>query len=231
MKTGEKIRYYRELNNLTQEDVAVKLNTTPQNIYKYEKGIIKNIPTTNIVALAALFNVSPSTLLGWDDNTIDIIQNEGVFEATPEKILFGKKLRLKRQEAGFTVKSFALKLHLVPFIIENYENGIYDSIEPSRLEKIANLTGTPVEFFTDDSITVGDEPILTETEKILISEYREHPEHRSEIHRLLGIAGGDVHLYAPMSLPDFDAPKTRLRVAQRPLSPYKTGSEKENTDE
>ena len=62
---GERIKFYREKFGLTQEDVAIHLNTTPQNIYKYEKGIIENIPLSNIVAMAELFKVVPSELAGW----------------------------------------------------------------------------------------------------------------------------------------------------------------------
>lgn len=67
MTIGEKIRYYRELRGLTQEDIAKRLNTKPQNIYKYEKGIIENIPLPNIVAMANIFGVSPADLAGWGD--------------------------------------------------------------------------------------------------------------------------------------------------------------------
>ena len=62
---GEKIKFYREKFGLTQEDVALHLHTSPQNIYKYEKGIIENIPLTNIVAMAELFKVAPAELAGW----------------------------------------------------------------------------------------------------------------------------------------------------------------------
>ncbi len=68
MTIGEKIRYYREQRGLTQEDIAKRLNTKPQNIYKYEKGIIENIPLPNIVAMANIFGVSPADLAGWGDN-------------------------------------------------------------------------------------------------------------------------------------------------------------------
>ena len=65
MSIGEKIRFYREKLGLTQEDVANRLHTKPQNIYKYEKGIIENIPLANIVAMAELFDITPAELAGW----------------------------------------------------------------------------------------------------------------------------------------------------------------------
>ena len=67
MTIGEKIKYYREKLGLTQEDVANRLNTKPQNIYKYEKGIIENIPLANIVAMAELFEITPAELAGWSN--------------------------------------------------------------------------------------------------------------------------------------------------------------------
>lgn len=71
MTLGERIRVHRKRMNLTQEELAKKLNTSPQNIYKYEKGIIQNIPLDKIDALARLFGISPSTLAGWSENTAD----------------------------------------------------------------------------------------------------------------------------------------------------------------
>lgn len=67
MKPGERIRYYRESAGLTQDEVAKKINVTPQAVYKYEKGIVSNIPLDKIELLASLFSVSPSVLAGWED--------------------------------------------------------------------------------------------------------------------------------------------------------------------
>lgn len=63
---GKRIRHYREMNNLTQEDVAKHLNTSAQNIYKYEKDIVTNIPIPNIIAMAELFGIKPGDLAGFD---------------------------------------------------------------------------------------------------------------------------------------------------------------------
>lgn len=67
MKPGERIRYYRESAGLTQDEVAKKINVTPQAVYKYEKGIVSNVPLDKIELLANLFSVSPSVLAGWED--------------------------------------------------------------------------------------------------------------------------------------------------------------------
>ncbi len=67
MNIGERIKYYREQKGMTQEEVALHLGTTPQNIYKYEKGIVTNIPLARIEGLAALFGVSPFALTDWQE--------------------------------------------------------------------------------------------------------------------------------------------------------------------
>lgn len=68
MSIGEKIREQRELHQQSQEEVAKAIGTTKQNIYKYENGLIVNIPLDKIEALAQHFNVSPSYLTGWEQN-------------------------------------------------------------------------------------------------------------------------------------------------------------------
>lgn len=70
MAIGDKIRQYRESLQMTQEDLAKALDTTPQNIYKYEKGIIVNIPLNKIQAMAKIFDTTPADLIGWNDDTL-----------------------------------------------------------------------------------------------------------------------------------------------------------------
>ncbi len=63
--TGERIKRYREAAGLTQEELATKIKTSAQNIYKYEKGIIRNIPLNKIQALSDIFGITPTQLVGW----------------------------------------------------------------------------------------------------------------------------------------------------------------------
>ena len=77
MQIGEKIKYYRDLNNLTQDDLAKKIQTSPQNIYKYEKGIVTNIPLEKIKKIAEVFNISPTYLTGWKDEKAEAAPKVG----------------------------------------------------------------------------------------------------------------------------------------------------------
>ena len=66
MKIGEKISELRKKNNLTQEELAEKLNVTRQTISKWELG--ETSPSLDDAAtLASIFQVSLDTLVGKDN--------------------------------------------------------------------------------------------------------------------------------------------------------------------
>lgn len=63
---GYRIKILREQNNMTQEDLANNILSTKQSIYKYEKGIIFDIPPSKLELLAKALNTTPAYLMGWD---------------------------------------------------------------------------------------------------------------------------------------------------------------------
>ena len=67
MTIGQRIKQCREEKHLTQSELAELIGTTKQNIYKYENGIITNIPSDKIELMAVVFGVSPAYLMGWTD--------------------------------------------------------------------------------------------------------------------------------------------------------------------
>ena len=67
-KLGDRLKELREERNLSQTEVANKIGITKQNLYKYENGIIENIPRDKIEALANYYDVSPSLIMGWNDS-------------------------------------------------------------------------------------------------------------------------------------------------------------------
>lgn len=66
MRTGERIKYLREAECMTQTELAEKIGSTKQNVYKYENGIIANIPSDKIERIARSFGVSPGAIMGWE---------------------------------------------------------------------------------------------------------------------------------------------------------------------
>ena len=64
---GEKIRAARESAGLTQEDLGKLCKTTKQTIYKYETGIVTNIPIDKLEAIANALGIQAASLLGWEN--------------------------------------------------------------------------------------------------------------------------------------------------------------------
>lgn len=66
--TGERIREMRIRRKLTLDDVAKKLNVNRQAVYKYEHGVVTNIPLENLEIMAEMFGTTPEYLAGWTDD-------------------------------------------------------------------------------------------------------------------------------------------------------------------
>ncbi len=64
---GERIRQCRLSCRMTQDEVAGYLGVAKQTVFKYENGIITNIPLEAIERMALLFRVPPAYLAGWKD--------------------------------------------------------------------------------------------------------------------------------------------------------------------
>ncbi len=67
MTMAEKIKTARLKLHLSKAELARRLHTTTQAIYKYENGIVTNIPTDKLKLLAAELGVTPGYLLGDED--------------------------------------------------------------------------------------------------------------------------------------------------------------------
>jgi|GEM_PF-5735119 len=65
---NERIKEMRIANGHTLLAVAKQLGISEANMQRYESGQVKNIPHKNIVKLAAIFNCSPSLLMGWEND-------------------------------------------------------------------------------------------------------------------------------------------------------------------
>jgi transcriptional regulator with XRE-family HTH domain len=90
---GDKIRQYRKLNHLSQEELAEQLGVSRQSISLWENN--QTQPTIeNVVVLSKLFRISTDELLTMDANESNSGVNEQVFthdnhaeESTPQEIL------------------------------------------------------------------------------------------------------------------------------------------------
>lgn len=67
MTIGERIRETRKSKGVSQTWLAAAVGEKPQNLNKYESGVITNIPISKIAEMADALGVSPAYLAGWDD--------------------------------------------------------------------------------------------------------------------------------------------------------------------
>ena len=64
---GDNIRILRAHRGISQTDLAAAIGESKQTIYKYENGIISNIPLPKIEAIARVLNCTPESLVGWNE--------------------------------------------------------------------------------------------------------------------------------------------------------------------
>ena len=64
---GKRIKEIRRSKEMSQEELGNKIGVTKATINKYEYGQV-NFPRDRIEKLARALNVTPSYLLGWDDD-------------------------------------------------------------------------------------------------------------------------------------------------------------------
>ena len=71
MSIGKRIKEIRISKNITQDELALKIGTTKQTIYKYENEIVTNIPSQKIELISNALNTTPGYLMGWSDKSTD----------------------------------------------------------------------------------------------------------------------------------------------------------------
>ena len=71
LSIGKRIKEIRISKNITQDELALKIGTTKQTIYKYENEIVTNIPSQKIELISNALNTTPNYLMGWSDKSTD----------------------------------------------------------------------------------------------------------------------------------------------------------------
>ncbi len=85
MTIADKIKKLRKDNNMTQEDLAEKMNVSRQTISKWETNMV--IPdANNIVSICKLFNITTDELL---DYKVESIQKKKQFIIDMSVLLLG----------------------------------------------------------------------------------------------------------------------------------------------
>lgn len=73
MNIGERIKLKRLNRNQTLEDLGKAAGVSRATIQRYESGVITNIPSDKIEAIAKALRCSPAYLMGWEEDEDPII--------------------------------------------------------------------------------------------------------------------------------------------------------------
>ena len=112
MTIGQRIKTAREKQNMTQEEVAKRCNTTKQTIFKYENEIVTNIPYDKIVLISKALEVSPSYLFGWEEKKSSL--SEEVTEGEKLMLELFRQIPKDRQQEALDLLRIALKIQQRP---------------------------------------------------------------------------------------------------------------------
>ena len=69
---GERIRAARETKQMTLEELGAACGVNKQTIFKYERGIITNIPLDKLERIAEVLGTTPAWLMGWEESAAPI---------------------------------------------------------------------------------------------------------------------------------------------------------------
>lgn len=110
VSVGLRIKSLREERGISQIELAEKIGVSKQNLYKYETGIISNIPSDKIEAIARALDVSPAEIMGWKTYSNDAEDDElqeylEELKTRPEmKMLFKTLKGTSKEDVEKTVK-------------------------------------------------------------------------------------------------------------------------------
>lgn len=76
MTIGQRIKARREAIAMSQVALADLIGEKKQTLYKYESGIITNIPIDKIESIAKALSTTPAYLMGWEDDPMDPVPPE-----------------------------------------------------------------------------------------------------------------------------------------------------------
>ena len=66
---NEKIKHLRKEKGLSLEQLAEIIGTSRQTVHRYETGVITNIPSEKVEAMAKALGTTPQSLMGWEDES------------------------------------------------------------------------------------------------------------------------------------------------------------------
>lgn len=115
MTIYERIKKRRRDLGLSAEALAKALNVSRATIYRYESAYIEKLPLSTLEPLSKALNVTPSYLMGWEDekilhNTLPLTQSD-IFMVSPTEQGLIKKYRSLNENGKSTIDTLTDTLY------------------------------------------------------------------------------------------------------------------------
>lgn len=114
MTIGERIKLKRQELEFTQEELGRSCGASKQTIFKYETGIITNIPLDKIHAIALCLGVTPGYLMGWETEAQMV---DGTLAA-----MVGERIKEQREANDLTLEQLSEKVFISPDRLARFED-------------------------------------------------------------------------------------------------------------
>lgn len=153
MTIGERIKEYRERKGITQEELASKIGTKKQTIYKYENNIITNIPSDKIEKIAGALDTTPVVLMGWLDIAEQNKPTEAEisrFKANTYEALVIKEMRKMNKAGKIKLLDTAREMNCSPLYNDNYEIELKAAHERTDIEVTDEMRKHDDDIMNDD---------------------------------------------------------------------------------
>ncbi len=147
---GSRIAILRRLRQLTQEDVAVRLGITPDQLGKLENGRLQQLNVEFFVKLQSILDASVYFLLTGKEN------GHSRVELDVERVRqdFGENLIVLQEFFGMTYKTFAEKLGIPTRTLTTLKNGGLYQLE--HINRVARRTRVPIHILLGSSAAFRD---------------------------------------------------------------------------
>lgn len=115
MSIGKQLKQLRTARKKTLIEVGNTVGVSKQSLYKYERGIVTNIPPNIIAALAKYYDVTPSYLFEWQEDPMERPDNY---------ISIGPGIRFFREEEEYSLDAFAKELGISANKLSDIESDV-----------------------------------------------------------------------------------------------------------
>ncbi len=141
MTVGERIKQLRKQQNMSADDLAIKIGKDRSTIYRYESREIEDMPTSVLEPLAKALNSTPSYLMGWE-NDFEVIDTP--LTSHEKKVIASYRAKPDMQPAVDRLLGVDEESELIPSLVaarsKNNDEPIHIENEPDYSKAPADNT-------------------------------------------------------------------------------------------